>query len=419
MTKIGTMLNRRDWVVMLGLIIGVLFGVRDGLGQQTSPGAMPCQSCQQQPCQAVNFAAPFPIWGVDSAAGCGCSEVGWDARGNIPWQEFAQGEYVGHARSPHVPEYRVREGDLIAVYYRRTREEISRPYELQVGDRIRIESLTAGRGTTSQTSPGGGEAQPSDDSISRELLIQPDGTITLPLLGQVRATRRTVPQLRDELEEQYKKYFRVPSITVTPISVNTKLEDLLNTVDSRYGTIGGLQLQVTVTPAGEIQLPGIASVFVQGLTLDEARREIDAQYDAAIPGVHVTMVLSQRAKRFVYVLGEVAQPGRFELDAPTDVIQAIALAGRWTPGSNLRQVVVFRRGPDWRLMATMLDLRGALYARRPVPADDIWLNDSDIVLVPKTPIQQTDEFIEQYVTRGLYSLVPREVIWNLQTTGSL
>ena len=32
----------------------------------------------------------------------------------------------------------------------------------------------------------------SDDDISRELVIQPDGTITLPLLGQVRATRRTV-----------------------------------------------------------------------------------------------------------------------------------------------------------------------------------------------------------------------------------
>jgi len=69
-------------------------------------------------------------------------------------------------------------------------------------------------------------------------------------------------------------------------------------------------------------------------------------------------------------------------------------------------------------MATMLDLRGALYARRPVPADDIWLNDSDIVLVPKSPIQQADDFIEQVFTRGLYSLVPREVIWNLDTTGS-
>jgi polysaccharide export outer membrane protein len=366
--------------------------------------------------QPVTPAAPFPIWGVDSAAGRGCGEVGWDARGMIPWQEFAQGEYVGHARTPHVPEYRVREGDVIAVYYRRTREVISRPYELQVGDRIRVESLTAGHATAA--TPGITEPESADDNITRELVVQPDGTITLPLLGQVRATRRTISALRDELEESFKKYFKTPSITVTPITVNTRLEDLLDTVDSRAGTLGGLQIQVTVTPAGDIQLPGVASVFVQGLTLAEAKQEIDARYNTDIPGVQVTLVLVQRAKRFIYVLGEVGQPGRFELEGPTTAIQALAMAGRWTPGSNLRQVVVFRRGPDWRLMATMLDLRGALYAKRPVPADDIWLNDSDIVLVPKTPIQQVDEVIEQYITRGVYSLLPREVVWNLDTTGS-
>jgi polysaccharide biosynthesis/export protein len=367
-------------------------------------------------CQPTSPAAPFPIWGVDSAAGRGCGEVGWDARGMIPWQEFAQGEYVGHARTPHVPEYRVREGDVIAVYYRRTREEISRPYEIQVGDRLRVESLTAGHATPA--TPGTTETEPVDDNISRELVVQPDGTITLPLLGQVRATRRTIPALRDELEQAFKKYFKTPSITVTPITVNTRLEDLLNTVDSRAGTLGGLQIQVTVTPAGDIQLPGVASVFVQGLTLAEAKQEIDARYNADIPGVQVTLVLVQRAKRFIYVLGEVSQPGRFELTGPTTAIGAISMAGRWTPGANMRQVVVFRRGPDWRLMATMIDLRGALYAKRPVPADDIWLNDSDIVLIPKTPIQQVDEVIEQYITRGVYSLIPREVIWNLDTTGS-
>ena len=80
--------------------------------------------------------------------------------------------------------------------------------------------------------------------------------------------------------------------------------------------------------------------------------------------------------------------------------------------------VVFRRGPDWRLMATMLDLRGALYGRRPVPADDIWLNDSDTVLLPKTPIQQADEFIEQVFTRGLYGVVPIEKVWNIDSSGS-
>jgi polysaccharide export outer membrane protein len=369
-----------------------------------------------QLCQALGPAAPYPIWGVDSVSGHGCGEVGWDARGCIPWQEFAQGEYVGHARVQHVPEYRLREGDLLAVYYRRTREELSRPYELEVGDRIRVESLTAG--SSPAAAPGGAEPPAADDNITRELVVQPDGTITLPLLGQVRATRRTIPDLRDELEERYKEFFRVPSITVTPISVGTKLEDLLSTVDSRAGIAGGLQIQVTVTPSGHIQLPGLGDIFVQGLTLAEAKQEIDARYDATVPGVQVTLVLTQRAERFIYVLGEVGQPGRFELEGPTTVMGAIAMAGGWQPGGNLRQVVVFRRGPDWRLMATMLDLRGALYGRRPTPADDIWLNDSDIVLIPKTPIQQADEFIEQVFTRGLYGVVPVEEVWNIDVSGS-
>jgi len=29
-----------------------------------------------------------------------------------------------------------------------------------------------------------------------------------------------------------------------------------------------------------------------------------------------------------------------------------------------------------------------------------------------------NEVIDQYITRGIYSLIPREVIWNLNTTGT-
>jgi polysaccharide export outer membrane protein len=344
-------------------------------------------------------------------------EVGWDSRGMIPWQQFAQGEWIGHARTAQVSEYRLREGDQVAVYYRRTRDEQSRPYELQVGDRILIESLTAGGGPVVGQSESG-EIPRSDVGISRELGIQPDGTIFAPLIGQIRAAGRTVQSLRDELEEAYKKFYRVPSITVTPVKVDTRLEDLLNTVDSRASLRGGLQLLVVVTPSGKIQLPAVDSVFVQGLTLAEAKQEIDARYEATVPGVQVTMDLAEHAPRFVYVVGEVGTPGRYELVGPTTAMQSIALAGGWNIGANLRQVVVFRRADDWRLMATMLDLRGALYARRPVPADDIWLNDSDILLVPKSPIQQVDEVIEQFFTRGLYGVLPREVIWNLDTVSS-
>lgn len=361
-----------------------------------------------QLCQALGPAAPYSIWSVDSAAGGGCAEVGWDSRGCGNWQTFAQGEYVGHARLPHVAEYRLRVGDQLAMYYLRTREVLNQPYELQVGDQIRVESLTAG---ATATPTGTADSSTIEDGLNRQVIVQPDGTITLPLLGQVRAAGRSIPTLRDILEERYKKYYRVPAITVTAVRIDTRLEDLLETVDARGGILGGRQLQVTVTPAGRVNLPGISSVYVQGLSITEAKLEIDARYAATIPGVRVTPDLIERAQRYVYVLGEVETPGQFELTGPTTVMQAIALAGGWKVGANLRQVVVFRRGEDWRMLATMVDVRGALYARRPVPADEIWLNDSDIVLIPKTPIQMADEVIQQVFTRGVYAAVPLEVIW--------
>ena len=362
--------------------------------------AMLSTSNQRTCCaQSLGPAAPHPIWAVDSMARCGRGEVGWEARSYFDWQTYARGEYVGHARKPHVPEYRIRVDDEIAFVFRLTRDETAQPYELQVGDRIRVESLTGDNTSASADSA-------EHDNIGRELILQPDGTISLPLLGQVRASRMTIDGLRQYLEDRYKKYYQVPAITVTPLEVNTRLQDLLDSVDARQG-IDGIQLQVTVTPAGKIYMPGLGTICAQGLSLEELKFEIDARYDAVIPGVAVTPVLVQCAPRFIFVVGEVAQPGRFELNGPTTLMGAIALAGGWNNGANLRQVVVFRRGEDWRLMATMLDVNGTLHGRRPTPADEIWLSDTDVVVVPKTPIQATDDLIEQFFTRGLYSLFPQ------------
>jgi polysaccharide export outer membrane protein len=308
---------------------------------------------------------------------------------------------VGPYRDIHVPEYRLRVDDTLEFIYRLTRIESSGPYELNVGDQIRIESLI-------------------DPNLDRDLLIQPDGSITLRMLGPVRAARRTVDELRADLEQRYKKYYKVPAITVTPLQVNTKLEDLRAAVDSRYGNTGGQTQLAQITPEGTIQLPAIGSVPAQGLTLDELKQEIDERYAQVVEGIEVTPRLVERAPRFVYVVGEVRNPGRFVLEAPTTAMQAIALAGGWNNGGNLRQIVVFRRTQDWGLIATKLDLRGALLGERPCPADEIWLRDSDIVVLPKSSLLRADDFIELVFTRGIYGILPVQgVSMNFSSVSSL
>jgi polysaccharide export outer membrane protein len=277
--------------------------------------------------------------------------------------------------------------DELHLVYRVTREETTAPYKLNVGDEVRVESFT-------------------DPDLDRDLIIQPDGTITLRLLGQVPATGRTVPQLRDALEKMYLKYYKVPAITVTPLQVNTKLEDLRATVDNRFG-LGGQGIDAKVTPEGTIALPVLGSaVWAQGLTLNELKVELNERYHEEIEGIEVVPVLSQRAPRYVYVVGEVPRPGRFELQGPTTALQAISLAGGWNVGAHLRHVVVFRRGEDWRLLATRINLLGALYGHQPCPRGEIWLNDSDVVVVPKHPILVIDDLIELVFTRGVYGVVP-------------
>ncbi len=311
------------------------------------------QVCVASHCAACDAGAcgQHVVTGVDSAACLNCGEANWTMRGPLPWDLFAHGEYIGPHRTPHVPVYRLRVDDELDCVYRLTRERSSCPYRLNVGDRVRVESL-------------------ADENLDRELEVQPDGTITLRLVGEVMAAGQTTDELRIEVEKSYKRFYRVPSITVTPIKVNTKLEDIRATVDARQG-LGGQSRRARVTPDGSIQLPAIGSIPALGLTLDELKLEIDARYAEIVDGLEITPVLQLRAPRFIYVLGEVVEPGRFELVGPTTVTQAISLAKGWKVGANLNQIVIFRRAEDWRLLATKVDVRGALFGRRPAPSDEI------------------------------------------------
>ena len=361
-----------------------------------------CESCRTRQrqlaptCQPPSVQAPGhvkSVLGVNEYV-CKnlCREATFGDSQLVPWEMFAYGEYLGPHRTPHVPEYRLRVNDQLEFVYYLNRRQSMRPYQIFVGDVIQISSAT-------------------DESINQPRVnVLSDGMVSLPLVGQVRAANKTISDLQDELNELYEQFIKDPSILVQIVQGDTPLQDIRDAVDARGG-VGGQLRQATVSPDGTVQLPVIGSIPAVGLTLDEIRREVNARYNEKVAGLEVTPVLVQRAQRFVYVLGQVTTPGRYELVGPTTVMQAIALAAGDLQGGNLRNVIVFRRDEAWRLTATRLDLAGAIHGRKPFPSDEIFLRDSDIVLIPRKPITRISEAVDLYLTRTLYAAVPQEVIF--------
>ena len=236
--------------------------------------------------------------------------------------------------------------------------------------------------------------------------MQPDGTITLRLLGQVHATGCTVPQLRDALDELYKKYYKVPAITVTPLKVNTKLEDL-RAARSTAGPASAARARPSASrPRERSPCRPLARSSARGCRSPNCKKKSTSATARWWRECRSSPILVQRAPRYVYVLGEVNSPGRFELVAPTTALQAIGLAGSWRVGANLRQIVVFRRGDDWRLLATMIELGSRLVGPPGQPPGEIWIDDSDVMIVPKSTILMADDFIDLVFTRGIYGVFP-------------
>jgi polysaccharide export outer membrane protein len=336
----------------------------------------------------TGLAAPC-IRGIDSARAIG--EQRWQDASWVDFQPLQHGEYVGPVRLPAMLEYRVRVNDLLTFTYIVNRRKTDHEYRLMVGDEININSI-------------------SDDTLRRERIpIQPDGTIVVPYIGPFPAADKTVIQLRQDLERALKRYIRSPAINVEPIKVNTALEDLRQAVNPQVG-LGGQSLDILVNPDGQLQLPRIGSVFVLGMTLEEIKREVNLRYEEKIAGIEVEPRLARPAPSNIFVYGEVNRPGRFELIAPTSVTAGLALAEGLRIGANNRQIVIFRRAEDWRLVSTILDVRGGQLGKRPNPSDEIWLRDGDIIVVPPRPIKLFNNATQQIFTDGIYRIIPLQGI---------
>jgi len=102
-----------------------------------------------------------------------------------------------------------------------------------------------------------------------------------------------------------------------------------------------LSRQVVIRPDGMISMPLIGDVRANGVTAEQLAKRISEKLKEFKENPAVSVSVKEVNSYNVYVLGEVMKPGKYPLKSYTTLLQAISLAGGFTPyaSKNLMQVV--------------------------------------------------------------------------------
>src|SRR5687768_1396937 len=150
---------------------------------------------------------------------------------------------------------------------------------------------------------------------------------------------------------------------LSPKSYEAPTGFLLGPEDVLEITVWGNKDLTRVTPIrpdGLISMPIIGDVQAAGLTADALAQRIAErlkQYLATTPSVSVSVKTINSYS--VYVLGEVAKPGKFQLKSYITVLQAISMAGGFTDYAkkNKLQVVRVTENGEHRQQEVRIPLR--------------------------------------------------------------
>lgn len=141
-----------------------------------------------------------------------------------------------------------------------------------------------------------------------------------------------------------------------------------------------LSTTVPVRPDGRISVPLLNDVQAAGMTPLALRQTLTEGFKEYVTAPGVSVVVKEIHSRKVFVTGEVATPGAYDLQPRTKLMQALALAGGLTPYAR-QKVVVLRDGRDGRTDRRYeIDIGAIVSGKR--PGDNLLLQPGDTVIVP-------------------------------------
>src|SRR5436309_4502434 len=208
-----------------------------------------------------------------------------------------------------------------------------------------------------------------------------------------RTTTQFLPQLTGPVDPTYRLG---PGDALVPV--------LTGGVEQAY--------QLEVTREGFIVVPQVGQIYLTNLTLGDARGilydrmgRVYSKLRGPNPTIKFDVTVSRVRINQVYVIGEVKQPGAYQLSALGTALTALYAAGGVTTRANMREIEVRRLDT---VVAT-LDLYD--YLLRGNKRDDIRLEAGDVVYVPLhgTRVQVTGAVLRP----AIYELKEAETLADL------
>jgi polysaccharide biosynthesis/export protein len=243
-----------------------------------------------------------------------------------------------------------------------------------------------------------------------EIIIGPDGNISLQLVGEVHAAGLTLTELKEVLTEKYYKtlgYSREAYTLGIGDAISIKL--LYN---------HDLNSDVKIRPDGKISLPLIGEIVTAGLTPAELEKFLTDKYtqkldpeqtpevtvivqEFKVPELNVSLLAS--ASQVVYVGGEVTHPRMINITSPMKMLNAITMAGGMNYNAKSSSVVLIRYNNAETAEAYLVDMNKVAKGKAP----DIMLQAYDIIFVPKTSMASADLFMQH-----IWHMLPTNILFS-------
>ncbi|MBD2495633.1 polysaccharide biosynthesis/export family protein [Nostoc sp. FACHB-280] len=244
---------------------------------------------------------------------------------------------------------------------------------------------------TFQRPPGAYRLGPGDSisvivqrfpDLSFQASINPEGNIAAPLLGTVPLQSLTLQEAQEKIRLLFNRYVINPVVVL-----------------SLTGLRQDLSFQAQISPEGNIVVPQVGILSIQGLSLAEAQEKIRLSLSRVMVDPMISVSLFSTRPVQITISGEVFRPGIYSVSSSTPrVADALLIAGGSTMSADLRQVQVRRTLMDGSVISQNIDLYAALQNGASVP--NLRLQDGDAVIIPRREVGNDDGYDRNLIARS-------------------